>query len=136
MTRPALPGGAMNRIDQFSNTGIESISWNSLQEPHAGLPEKSLKPLGAVRPTYIERVFKTRGMDAQIEESLSYRVVNEHVLTPANYQDILGQIRHLIADAEPEGQQREIFNQAFGVLDELAGNLRQLSLNRWAESAS
>ncbi|MCY4363367.1 MAG: hypothetical protein OXE42_14520 [Gammaproteobacteria bacterium] len=126
----------MSRIDQFSNVGIESISWSSLQEPHAGLPEKSLKPLGAARPTYIERVFKTKGMDAQVEESLSYRVVNEHVLTPANYQDILGQLRHLAATTECAGQQREIFNRAFQLLDELAGNLHQLSLNRWAESAS
>lgn len=126
----------MSRIDNFSNVGIESISWNSLQEPHAGLPEKSLKPLGAARPTYIERVFKTQGMDAQIEESLSYQVINEHVLTPANYQDILEQLRHLSANTGSNGQQREICDRTFQLLDELATNMRQLNLNRWAESAS
>ena len=126
----------MSSIDHLSNTGIASISWNTTQDAAANLPEKSLKPLGEIRPTYIERVFNTQGSDSRIQEALSYHVTNEQILTPANYQNILDQLRLIIANADSEGTRLEIFTRTFQLLDELAGNIHLLNLNRQTEASS
>ena len=127
----------MNRIDHFSSVGIESISWNRLQGPDSNLPEKSLKPLGNTRLSYIRRVFKTQNTDMRIAESLAYQVTDERILTPSNYQDILEQLRRISANPEAgEGKQHEIFTRTFQLLDELSGNIHQLNLNRQLQSNS
>ncbi len=126
----------MSTIDNLSGAGIASISWNTTEGAAANLPEKSLKPLGDIRPTYIERVFNTQGSDSRIEEALSYRVTNDHILTPANYQNMLEQLRQIAANAEGDGTTSVIYTRTHQLLDELAGNIHLLNLNRQTEANS
>ena len=126
----------MSSIDNLSGGGIASITWNTTAGTSANLPEKSLKPLGDIRPTYIERVFNTQGSDSRIEEALSYRVANDQILTPANYQDILEQLRQIAANAEGDETRSVIYTRTYQLLDELAGNIHLLNLNRQTEASS
>ena len=123
-------------IDNLNSTGIASITWNRAESATTNLPKKSLKPLGDIRPTYIGQVFHTQGSDSRIGDALSYRVANDSILTPSNYQDILDQLRRIIAGSEVEEPRQEVFSRTFQLLDELAGNIHLLNLNRQTESSS
>lgn len=126
----------MSSIDHLPNVGIASVSWNRSESAAESLPEKSLKPLGKIQPSYIERIFNAHRSNARIEEALTYQVTNDSILTPSNYQDILEQLRRTSANTESDHPHREIFTRTFQLLDELAGNIHQLNLNRLTESSS
>lgn len=126
----------MSPVDYLAGAGIASISWN--RAPGAGekLPEKTINPLGRARPSYLARIFRTRWSDTQILDSLAFKVSDERVLTPGNYQNILEQLRDVAAGAEADGPQAEAIARAALLLDELADNVTLLNLNRQAQTSS
>lgn len=127
---------AMSSIDYLAGTGIASISWSRSQETGEALPEKTINPLGRTQPSYLARIFKTGRSDAQILDSLAFKVDDERVLTPGNYQNILEQLRDIAAGAEADGRQAEVIARAALLLDELADNVTLLNLNRQVQTSS
>lgn len=135
----------MSPVDYLANTGIASISWNHAPGAGEKLPDKSVNPLGRTQPSYIERIFKTRQSDTHILEALAFKVGDEQVLTPGNYQNVLEQLRDLAAGAEAGGSraeaggnraEAEVSARAALLLDELADNVTLLNLNRQLQTSS
>ncbi|MDE0155265.1 MAG: hypothetical protein OXI88_02710 [Gammaproteobacteria bacterium] len=126
----------MSSVDYLAGTGIASISWNRSSGAEEKLPEKTINPLGRAQPSYIARIFRTRRSDTRILDSLAFKVGDERVLTPGNYQNILEQLRDVAAGAEADGRQAEVIARAALLLDELADNVTLLNLNRQVETSS
>jgi len=126
----------MSSVDYLASTGIASISWNRSQEAGEKLPEKTINPLGRTQPSYISRIFKTGQSDTQINEALAFKVSDERILTPGNYQNILEQLRDLAAASDADGDQGQVIARAAHLLDELANNVSLLNLNRQIQTSS
>ena len=126
----------MSSVDYLARTGIVSVSWNRTDNEAAGLPKKSIHPLGSVQPSYIKRIFKTHHSEAQIVDTLAFRVSDESILTPGNYQGILEQLRTIAAETEADENHGGAITRACHFLDELADNVTLLNLNRQIQTSS
>ena len=127
----------MSSVDYLASTGIASISWNRSADAGEALPEKSVNPLGKTQPSYLARIFKTRQSDTQITDALAFKVSDERILTPGNYQTILEQLRDIAAGTETEdGRRAEVIARAGQLLNELADNVTLLNLNRQIQTSS
>ena len=126
----------MSKVSGFSNVGIESISFNQTQVGQDRLPKKSLGPLGVVQPSYLDRIFRLRATDAQIVEGLSYKVRNEDMLTPANFQNVIEELRDIADASAAKHKEEPTHEKAFHLLNEMLGNMRTTNLNRQIQSSS
>ena len=120
----------MSKVNNFSTVGIASVRYQPVESKLQSLPKKDMAPLGAVIPSYLERLFNVNCNDQQIKQELLTEISNDAILTPTYYQDLLSQLRDVAEQKFEDEDKQQACDNAFRLFDDLLHNMVNLNTQR------